>query len=601
MVKGAEGMTKSKGRFSISPARVLNSILIVAIVSAGYWGWAALHPKVPIAPLQTATVSVGDVTSTVSASGKVISPGDIGVSSTVNALITSIPVKVGQHVRAGQTLAKLDSSAQSLSLVQAKNALLSAKVSLTKLTPTRTVAEQAQADLQLTNAQNSVDIAQTSLDDQMNLNSSNALAYQTTVDNAKKALDDATALATINIGVYQTTVDSAKAALASMQITRDNYFNTWSPYGYNVSYCSSLSMYGINSTTVSDTFSKCSSILGNETSLANAQTTYNSALVTQKSNLLKDAQNLANLTNSYQSSLATQAASLKKDAITLQNSWNSLDSAQSALATLKATQAVSMQSSKDVDLEIAQGAVAVAQANVEQAQKNLDGTVIKSPVTGDIASISAGVGMSAPTQATNNSTTVSGFFVITNVTALEVTASFSEADAAKLAVGQGASFTFDALPSMTATGQVISIDLLPTSNGSVTSYSAIFGFDAPVDGLKPGMTATATVVTGVAMGVTQVSAQAVTTRGTRESVNIVTIVKGKQVLTPTRVVVGLKGDSTDEIQSGVKEGDVVALPSVRISTASNGFAVGGVPSGLGGLSGAGGGARGGAGFAPGNG
>jgi len=47
-------------------------------------------------------------------------------------------------------------------------------------------------------------------------------------------------------------------------------------------------------------------------------------------------------------------------------------------------------------------------------------------------------------------------------------------------------------------------------------------------------------------------------------------------------VVGLKGDSADEIQSGLKVGDVVALPSVVRTTSTNGFAVGGVPGGLGG-------------------
>ena len=51
---------------------------------------------------------------------------------------------------------------------------------------------------------------------------------------------------------------------------------------------------------------------------------------------------------------------------------------------------------------------------------------------------------------------------------------------------------------------------------------------------------------------------------------------------PTRVVVGLKGDSADEIQSGLKAGDAVALPSVVRTTSTNGFAVGGVPGGLGG-------------------
>jgi trimeric autotransporter adhesin len=114
-----------------------------------------------------------------------------------------------------------------------------------------------------------------------------------------------------------------------------------------------------------------------------------------------------------------------------------------------------------------------------------------------------------------------------------------------------------------------------------------------VPGLKPGMTATPTVEVGVATGVINVTAQAVSTRGKRTTVNLVTMVKGKQVITPTRVVVGLVGDSSDEIQSGLKVGDKVALPAVKATTNSNGFAVGGVPGTLGGGIGGIGGATGG--------
>ena len=52
------------------------------------------------------------------------------------------------------------------------------------------------------------------------------------------------------------------------------------------------------------------------------------------------------------------------------------------------------------------------------------------------------------------------------------------------------------------------------------------------------------------------------------------------------VIVGLKGDSSDEIQSGLKVGDKVALPTIRATTAANGFAVGGIPGGTSALAGA---------------
>jgi macrolide-specific efflux system membrane fusion protein len=243
----------------------------------------------------------------------------------------------------------------------------------------------------------------------------------------------------------------------------------------------------------------------------------------------------------------------------------------------------------------------IAQANYDQAVKNLDGAVIQAPVSGDVASISTAVGGNVGTNFTQatTTTTASGFIVLTNTTALRITASFSEADAAKILAGQDASFTFDALPSVSATGKVLQVDILPTTSGGVTSYGATFSVDGKVSGLKVGMTATATVLTGSATGVLQVSAQAVTTRGGATFVNVVTTKNGKQVETITPVVVGLKGDSADEIQSGLKAGDKVALPTVKATTGTNGFAIGGVPGGVGALAGAG--LGGGGGFARGNG
>ncbi|MEJ0014167.1 MAG: hypothetical protein WDN07_00750 [Actinomycetota bacterium] len=92
------------------------------------------------------------------------------------------------------------------------------------------------------------------------------------------------------------------------------------------------------------------------------------------------------------------------------------------------------------------------------------------------------------------------------------------------------------------------------------------------------MTATVTVIVADSPNAISVTARAVTTRGTRSTVNVVTKVNGKQVETPTSVLVGIVGDSADEILSGLKAGQVVALPPVVTS----GSALTGVPSTLGG-------------------
>ena len=531
----------------------INLVLLLAVLGAGFWGYSVLHPKAAPVATQTATVSRGDVLATVSATGKVISPSDVGLAPLVAGTLMKLNVKVGDHVTAGEELAQIDTTNLVTALTSANASLVNAKAAVAALVPTKTKAEQAQADLQLSQAQAALALAKKNQADNTALTQANAASYQQSVDAARKALDDATANAALAAKTYQTSVDAAA-------LNYNNYEGLYGPSGITVPFCQSI-----------DT------INGNCTQLISYWSTWQNALTTQTSSLLKDKQNLDNLTTTYNNALLTQKNNLAKDAVTIAGYASSVQSAQNALDNLIASTNVAMQPAKQSAIDSAQAQLANAQAAYDQAKRNLDAATIKAPVAGDVASISTAVGGNVPTTSApaTTSANATGFIVLTNVSSLEVTGSFSEADAAKIKAGQPATYTFDALSGVNATGKVIGVDLLPTTSGGVTSYNATFSIDGTVPGLKPGMTATPTVEVGVATGVINVTAQAVTTRGTRATVNIVTKMKGKQVLTPTRVVVGLKGDSADEIQSGLKVGDVVALPSVVRTTSTNGFAVGG--------------------------
>ena len=559
------------------PTRVLaiNAVLVLAIGGGGYWGWTTLHPKAAPVVLSTTTVSRGDVQSTVSASGKVISPGDIGLAPLVAGTLKTLNVKVGDHVSAGQTLAVLDTSALKTAETQALSALISAKASV------------ASAASQITQAQLAVDTANQNFGTQQDTISQNIITYQATVDAAKKALDDATANQAFSAKTYQQSIDSAKVALTAAQLNFDNYEGLYGPNGITVSFCSNIQTINGN----------CTQLMSYNAALINAKTSLDVAIQNQTASLLKDQQSLQALQTAYNTALSNQKINLAKDSVSLVPFRNAITTAQTNLDNLKVTQNIGSS-----EPTLAQLQQQIAQANYDQAVKNVAGASVIAPVSGDVASISTAVGGNvgtAFTQATN-STTATGFIVLTNTTALRVTASFSEADAAKIMAGQDASFTFDALPNENATGKVLQVDLLPTTSGGVTSYSATFSVDGKVAGLKVGMTATATVITGYATGVIQVSAQAVTTRVGNSFVNVVTTKAGVQITTPTPVIVGLKGDSADEIQSGLKEGEKVSLPTVTRTTSSNGFAVGGVPGGVTALAGAGG-VGGGGGFGRGNG
>jgi hypothetical protein len=168
-----------------------------------------------------------------------------------------------------------------------------------------------------------------------------------------------------------------------------------------------------------------------------------------------------------------------------------------------------------------------------------------------------------------------------------MTVAFSESDISKVAVGQPATVSLDALAGVQLAAHISSIALVGTTSSSVVSYDATLALDQNDSRVMPGMSASASVVTGQASGVTVPNA-AVTGSG---SLGTVTLVKNGKDVTE-QVVVGLRGDSRTQIISGVNAGDqlviTIALPSLS-STPTSGSGSGTLGGGLGGLGGLGGG------------
>jgi hypothetical protein len=183
-----------------------------------------------------------------------------------------------------------------------------------------------------------------------------------------------------------------------------------------------------------------------------------------------------------------------------------------------------------------------------------------------------------------------------------MTVSFSESDIAKVKVGQPATVTFDALPSVQLAARVTQISPVGTTSSGVVSYSSVLTFDQNDSQVRPGMSASASVVTGQASGVTVPNA-AVTGSGSLGFVNVLS--NGKT--TQQQVVVGVRGDSRTQIISGLSAGTqlqiTITLPSLNQNSGAGagggsggtlggaglrGGGLGGGGGGLGGLGGGGG-------------
>jgi macrolide-specific efflux system membrane fusion protein len=176
-----------------------------------------------------------------------------------------------------------------------------------------------------------------------------------------------------------------------------------------------------------------------------------------------------------------------------------------------------------------------------------------------------------------------------------MTVAFSESDISKVKLGQPATVTLDALPGVQLAAHVSSISLVGTTSSSVVSYDATLTLDQTDSRVKPGMSASASVIVGQAQGVT-VPNQAVTGSGSLGTVNLWQ--NGKAV--PQQVVVGLRGDSRTQIVSGVSAGEqlvvTITLPSLGSTSTSGAGSTGTLGGGRFGLGGGGLGGLGGGGL-----
>jgi macrolide-specific efflux system membrane fusion protein len=276
----------------------------------------------------------------------------------------------------------------------------------------------------------------------------------------------------------------------------------------------------------------------------------------------------------------------------------------------------------------AQAAVDTAQANVNTAQTALNNTKLYAPISGTVASVaslstgdsvsagsaggtsgastgstsgsstgsststagSLGSSSSGTTGTSSTSTTSSPFVQIVNTSTMTMTVSFSESDVNKLKVGQAATVTPDALSGVQLGAHVTSISPVGTTSNNVVSYQATLTLDQNDPSVKPGMSATASVITGQAQGVNVPNA-AVIGSG---SLGTVTIMRnGKQ--TTRQVVVGLRGNSRTQIVSGLSTGDQLVIKTVlppltpaTTGTTSSSGTLGGTGARPGGFGGGGG-------------
>jgi len=500
-------------------------VLLLA-VATGVWWQFLRGGSATTAAVQTATVSTGDVTKTVSTNGTVAAKSTTNLNFTTtgtgSSRITKVDVTLGQKVKQGDVLMELDPTNAQTALDSAKLSLSIQQSKLSVLLRGATGSALASADQSVQQSQASYDQAVRALNTlQQPTDATTMETAQQAVTTAQAQLQQATAARakidsdkSASVSAAQSGVTKAQNALTAAQQTQANAAASIAAAqatltSNEAAYCGALPALPAVSfcpaaTTVPISPTDQATLAGQGSSVAKASAVLSANSAYTKA--LSDKQTADNGVASTQLALsdantalaAAQAGPTASQVAVADAAIGSaqaqIDTAQAKLLALQAgptpdalvsaraavdTAAASLtaaQAKRDEtyagalpsDIQQQQASVSQAQSAVDTAQQNLASTKLIAPFDGTVAALNnqagdlAGSGTSSTTAAVVLNTPDQ---VILNMT-------IGETDYASVQVGQAGTAVFSGIPGRTFPIIIDAIGTNPTTQQGVVSYIA---------------------------------------------------------------------------------------------------------------------------------
>ncbi|MGH8900551.1 MAG: biotin/lipoyl-binding protein [Egibacteraceae bacterium] len=503
----------------------------------------------PAPEVRTVEVQRGTVRTAVTGTGTVEPSTQQNVSFGQDGQLTEIGVKVGDRVRGGQVLAKIDPGDFRNALQDAVGALQQAQATLEEATEQNTVET----------AENELEAARQAVEDTKKQVSETIEAGEDRVANDRRQLE-----------YDRNTLDRLEDQLErdEEQLERDRATLELAEDAFRAHGCDQV---------VQLDPVQC---MTDEEAVVEAESAVNaSKIVVEESRADVRAAKATVLDD--QAQLSEDENQLAIDRASGQQSINDAQ----AVVTSAEDALESARISRPNDIAEQQGGVTSAQAQVNSAQQDLADTALLSPFDATVVAVNAMVGERVtvsgvttpqspgskapqPQTATTVSPGTAGastelaspVMVLAPLLPFQVIVPYAEADATQVQPGQKADVTFDALPGLTLPGTVVAVAPGPTIINNVTNYFVTVGLGQLDPRLLTGLTANTEVVAAEVENVLVVPNAAIQRTGEQTFVTVL-LDDGTQQRVPVQT--GMVGDTTTQVISGLKPGDRVVLPTVR--------------------------------------
>ncbi len=590
---------------------IVAAILAVAAVGGGYAYSrvrGAATSEATMTQYKTAAVAIGTVKKTVSATGTLKPWRTVDIKSRAGGEVKVLAVEVGNVVKNGQIIARIDPTDSSTTFRQAQADLdsavarkdQSAETYQLQLRQTQTGIQNAEADLASTRASEAqaearLLTARTQAATQPALTSAAIAQAKASYDQAVKQRKQLDATNPQAVASAKAAYEQAAANLSNARTSYDRQ-NSLVRRGFvsQSAVDQAQATLSVNQAQVGSAKAKLDTV-GAELS-ANVENA--DARVAQAKAALDAAkQNAVAVSNQRNSLVESQAAVLQAKAL-VQRSIESLAQARANAKNNKI---------RGFDVVSAQATIARSEASKTNAETILRQTVVRAPSGGVVLQKYVEQGTIITSGLSLNSTGTS-IVQLGNIERMYVDVTVDETDIANVDDGQKVEVSFEGYPGVPFEGKVARIDPQALVEQNVTSIHVRVEVDnsSPTFRLlKPGMNATCLFVLNEKSDVVSVPGEAVHEDDKGKYVEIASGGKptkddpGSFVnVKRTRVAVetGLEGNDLIEITSGLKGGETVVTQTIDPTPATApGGALGGSPFGGGnrGFGGGGSGGRGG--------
>ena len=454
---------------------VLATLLIVSVVGAvALWATVFRGGESTAAETQTAKVTLGTISKTISTSATTLAQSTANLSFGTSGKVTAVNVTLSQTVKQGDVLAEVESTTLQDALTRAQVNLNSAQTKLNTLLKGSTAAALTSADQSVIQAQVSYDQAVQALQDLYNAPTASEMSsVQQAVTQAQSQLIQAqnarTKLDTTSsdaVTAAEAAVEKARSALDSAQRAADNATADYED-------CQA-------SPPASDL--TCRTALAKKEDTADAVDLAEDNLATAEDNLetAEDSPTAADIASaeaaitSAQQSLQTANDKLAELAAgptdeEVQQAQDKVSTAAAGLTAVQAKRDETYQGSTEEDIASQRDQVQLAQLPVTEATKALEDAQLIAPFDGTVAALNISVG---DTAGTSSSSSTAAAIVLNTPNAVILNVTISESDLPNVKAGQSGTASFDAITGTVFPIIIDSVGSNPTTTQGVVTYQA---------------------------------------------------------------------------------------------------------------------------------